>query len=52
MEKYVTPSITLVELKNIDIITTSGIELPEVPLTGSGDGIELPEVPLGKLPSF
>ena len=52
MEKYVTPSVTLVKLKNIDIITTSGIELPEVPITGSGDGIELPEVPLGKLPSF
>ena len=52
MEKYTTPEIKFVSLDNIDIITSSGIELPEVPLNGGG--IELPEVPLtsNKIPSF
>ena len=53
MEKYTTPKLQIVDLKSVDILTSSsGIILPEVPI--SGGGIELPEVPIsgGKLPSF
>jgi len=53
MKNYVTPKVELVSLDSVDIITSSsGIELPEVPITGGG--IELPEVPIfpSDLPSF
>lgn len=54
MEKYTKPKAILVNTDSIDIITSSGIELPEIPIGGGsgGSGIELPEVPIGKLPSF
>ena len=52
MEKYTTPKMQLIDTENVDIITSSGIYLPEVPI--SDKGIELPEVPLSNqnLPSF
>jgi len=52
MEKYVTPTASLVNTDSIDVLTSSGIYLPEVPI--SDKGIELPEVPIssGSLPTF
>lgn len=52
MEKYTTPTAKIVSTESVDIITSSGIFLPEVPI--SDKGIELPEVPLSStgLPSF
>ncbi len=32
MKKYTAPSIEVVKLDNVEIITTSGIELPEIPI--------------------
>ncbi len=52
MKKYTPPKAELVSLDGVDVITSSGIYLPEVPI--SNNGIELPEVPLtnGNVPIY
>ena len=46
MKEYKKPLIKLQTLDAVDIITSSGIDLPEVPISNSG--IDLPEVPIKK----
>ena len=46
MKAYTKPEIKVIKLEAVDVITSSGIDLPEVPISNSG--IDLPEVPITK----
>ena len=51
MEKYTKPKAIIIKADDIDILTSSGIDLPEIPI--SNGGIDLPEIPLNnKMPSY